>query len=311
MTIQIKAVKMRIHPKTFIVDLKSSYGLIEVSGVDNASFLQGQLTADINTITMTHRTLGAHCNPKGRIRSLFSIFYYENAYYLQAPLLLIPSAIAQLQKYAKFSKVQIKDVSDSWERFGIVLHSSFDPNLNSDFDSNLKSSSGYGSGSSSDSGLEIIDKLNLNQVIKLQISENNSRFEILGKREFTKPSWETLKTTLSIRSFNDWLLLDIEEGIPEIWPQTTELFLPHQLNLPELGAVSFTKGCYCGQEIIARMEYRGHLKRKMIHLTEKDSIAPPIPGTSFTHSKTAQTATVISAAKSSNNTNELLLLPDQ
>jgi folate-binding protein YgfZ len=67
--------------------------------------------------------------------------------------------------------------------------------------------------------------------------------------------------------FEDFLLKQIINGIPEVWLETTEQFLPHYLNLPALGAVSFTKGCYCGQEIVARMEYKANIKQYLKHVT--------------------------------------------
>jgi len=275
---------MHSYPNTFVVDLNPDYGLIEVSGPDNAAFLQGQLTADIRTITPTHHSLAAYCNPKGRIRALFRIFLVEDRYYLQAPLLLIPSAMASLQKTAKFSKVTLTDVSQIWHRYGIALdHSTQLSNLHAH--------------------LETIDNL-----ILLPIAENPPRFEILGTTIAIEHLWKMLQTQYRIGDFNDWLLLDITNGIPEIWPETTELFLPHYLNLPQLGAVSFNKGCYCGQEIIARMEYRANLKRVIKHVTQQPLQTLPKPGTPFLDPETQQEkGVIISVAQSSDDTVELLV----
>lgn len=276
---------MHSYLNTFIVDLNTDYGLIEVSGPDSASFLQGQLTVDIRTLTPTHsHALAAYCNPKGRIRALFRIFLVQDRYYLQAPLLLIPIAITSLQKTAKFSKVALTDASQSWHRYGIVLDNSTTLSI-------------------LQSHLEAIDNL-----ILLPISENPLRFEILGTAIAMQTVWHTLASKFTIGHFNDWLLLDIAAGIPEIWPETTELFLPHYLNLPELGAVSFNKGCYCGQEIIARMEYRANLKRAMKHFTQQPLQTLPKPGTPFLDPETQQEkGVVISAAQSSDDTVELLV----
>src|SRR5579864_7066324 len=107
--------------KTTLVDLNPFYGLIFVSGSDAATFLQGQITADIRTITATQPGFSAYCNPKGRIRALFRIFLHHECYFLQLPIGVLPSTLATLKKYARFSKVKLEDVSDQWQRIGIWL----------------------------------------------------------------------------------------------------------------------------------------------------------------------------------------------
>ena len=71
-----------------------------------------------------------------------------------------------------------------------------------------------------------------------------------------------------------WHSLDLAEGIPQLYENTVELFLPHYLNLPKLGAISFNKGCYTGQEIIARMQHRGQLKQHLYRLDSETSYSP-------------------------------------
>ena len=157
-------------------------GLLCVSGEQAKKFLQGQLTCHMDEVTPSHSLLGAHCNPQGRVISLFRIFLRENNYYLQMPRELIPIAKQALQKYAVFFKTSLVDS------------------------------------------------------------------EIFSETQSA-----------------NWHMENIRKKIPSIFPETSEKFLPHDLNLPELGAVSFNKGCYTGQEIIARMQYRGKLKNHLYH----------------------------------------------
>lgn len=237
---------------TYFADLNQAYGLIAVSGPKTLAFLQGQLTCDMRTITTSAPGFGAFCNPKGRIRALFRIFLYEENYYLQLPRLLLPKTLAQLQQYARFSKITLEDVSDTWSRLGIW-------------------------------GTDIMTKLPKDDTIVTLIlpsTNTNTRAELLGPTALLQPITTYLSQQAKQASFEAWKRLDIQAGIPEIWPETTEQLLPHYINLPALGGVSFNKGCYCGQEIIARMEYRAALKRGMFQAFLPGNTSwVPLPGT--------------------------------
>ncbi|HXH55486.1 MAG TPA: folate-binding protein [Gammaproteobacteria bacterium] len=244
--------------KTMLADLNPFYGLISVSGLDAATFLQGQITADLRTITSTQPGFSAYCNTKGRIRALFRIFLYQECYFLHLPIDVLPSALATLKKYARFSKVKLEDVSDQWQRVGIWL---------------------------AQADLNAIDLTNLKDIILLPLPspEPYQRFELIGPPSIVKPLWDQLVEIENavISDFDAWNCLDIQAGIPEIWPETMEQFLPHSLNLPALGAVSFNKGCYCGQEIVARMEYRANAIHKLFNIAVTDPENIPLPGASL------------------------------
>lgn len=165
-----------------IANLSHHLGLLKVSGPKAKELLQGQLTCDLNEVTSYQATLGAHCNPKGRIISLFHLFHFHDAYYLQMPPSMVPIALNALKKYAIFYKVELTDASHEWNIIG----------------------------------------------------------------------YPTVSVDMSIK-----------QGHAMIYPETSELFLPHEINLPQLNGVSFKKGCYTGQEIIARMQYRGKSKNQL------------------------------------------------
>jgi folate-binding protein YgfZ len=182
----------------------------------------------VNELADTKTSLGAHCNPQGRVISLFRIFLYGDNYYLQMPRELLPIAIAALKKYAVFFKVNLQDVSDEFTQIGYIGQ---EPSLQKD-------------------------------AFILKISGIEPRYEVISKNQNTTAS----------NSENNWKYLDIKNGIPAIYPETSEKFLPHEIDLPKLNGVSFKKGCYTGQEIIARMEYRGKLKNHLYHAhVETDS----------------------------------------
>jgi len=293
--------------KLILVNLSDAYGLISVSGPDAQSFLQGQLTADIREITSSKHGLGAYCNPKGRIRALFRIFLSENdnnTYYLQLPSSLLPSVLTQLKQVARFSKVTVDDVSQQWQRIGIGFRAP-EGAVSTQVLSAIKNSEIFKKFSTV---MEAGTVQALHDILILRLAHDYPRFELIGPAESLKPIWDYLTASAKPSDLNAWKCLEIEAGIPEIWPETTEQYLPHVLNLPALGAVSFNKGCYCGQEIVARMEYRGTLKRHLFCATLTDTHTIPLPGTLLYAENNSDEAigTVVTAAQVSENTVMLL-----
>lgn len=177
----------------------STHGLLKISGMDTRKFLQGQLTCDVEKITAS-ASLGAYCNPQGRVISLFDIFLWQDAYFLFMPRSMIPITTTALKKYAVFFQVNLTDVSESLEELTAA-----------------------------------IDGVPITKADK------------------------------------------ISKGVPSIYPETSEKFLPHELNLHLLNALSFEKGCYTGQEIIARMQYRAKLKNHL-YAASLNCPTPPAPG---------------------------------
>jgi tRNA-modifying protein YgfZ len=222
------------------IEKLTQYSLLSFSGADCKTFLQGQLTCDLNQLD-SMSTLGAHCNPKGRMISFFRLFERDNTYHLLMPSEILNTAKKALLKYAVFSKVDIdtKDITC----YGITSNESND--------------------------LDYPDAIN--QVI------NHSDYSIISVPGVSRYLLIDFSNSMSFRckSTTLWHNLDLAEGIPQLYENTVELFLPHYLNLPKLGAISFNKGCYTGQEIIARMQHRGQLKQQLYRL---DSETPYSPG---------------------------------
>lgn len=154
---------------------------IAVTGPDAGKFLQGQLTCDVLALADGQSQLGAYCNIKGKVESLFNLTRAGDNYILSMQQELLQPTLQELKKYAVFSKVTLDLIEQPY----------------------------------------------------VHVDEKN---EILNK-------------------------------IPAIYAATIGTFFPHDINLPQLGAVSFSKGCYRGQEIVARMEYRGNLKRGLYIFT--------------------------------------------
>lgn len=213
---------------TAIINL-STHGLLKVSGPDAKKLLQGQLTCELEEVTPTQHRMGAICNPQGRIISFFTIFLYRNSYYLLMPINMVSITLSSLKKFAVFFKATLEDATGSLSIMGYVDGDS--TKLSNELDATF---------------------------IKIDI--NNNRLVIIGDNDAMQQLWNELQEQLSMSSSDYWEYLNICANIPTIYPETSGKFLPHELNLPALNAVSFTKGCYTGQEIIARMHYRGKLK---------------------------------------------------
>ena len=226
-------------------------GLIQISGIDAAKFLQGQMTCNVMEVTETESRMGAHCDPKGRVQFLFRIIKHADNYYLSLPREIIAHAINLIKKYAVFFKVKLEDVSDQWMSIGVD-----DVNKIKKYFNQLP---------------EINDQvINSENKILIKIKAENERFLLL------MPITE-LKEELTTGN-NIWQLKNIQVGIAEIDLQNTNEFTAHDLNLPELNAVSFTKGCYTGQEIVARMHYLGKLKQHL-QMIEFTATEIPLPKT--------------------------------
>ena len=163
------------------MNISSSDSIIQISGVDSAEFLQGQITNDINFVSDNKILTSAICNVKGRVLAVFRILSSSSGF-----LIFVNKSVAEkfkthLEKYAVFFKTKIEFIDKAID------------------------------------GIEIISE-------------------------------------------SDWKLNCIERGFVEITESISEVFTPHELNYQNLGLINFEKGCFTGQEVIARMHYRGKLK---------------------------------------------------
>ena len=264
----------------------SPLGIIKVAGPDAEKFLQGQLTCDVREITEQQSRLGAHCDHKGRMQATFRLFKYEADYYLQIPKNLIEHLLTTLKKYAIFSKVTLTDVSTEWQQLGISGPDSL-AIINELF---------------AQSAPTQIDTVSCTeQTIIIRIPSNDSpRFSLLAKNTTIENLTQRLQSHCQLADFSHWQLLDIEAGIPSLCPETTGLFTPHQINYPAVNGVSFNKGCYTGQEIVARMHYLGKLKQRMYKITFISSyvnISPGAPLVIISNGQSQECGTLVQACK--------------
>jgi hypothetical protein len=188
-----------------------NYGTIGISGEDAAKFLQGQLTCDITKLASAKSNLAAHLNAQGRIVSLFYICHADQTYYLLMPQDLIPVALKELKKYAKFSKVTLTNLSTK------------------------------------------LTCVTLNAQEKAL-----ARARVLGERYVG-----LIAKNGELAEDETWHRENLQQKIPAIYAESSGKLLPHEIGLTHLEAVCFDKGCYTGQEIVSRMEYRTKFRKKI------------------------------------------------
>lgn len=213
--------------------------LITVEGPDAVKFLQGQLTCDLRRLEQSQILLGAHCNPKGRMISSFTVAATgPERVTLRLRSSIAAQAKAALQKYIVFSKAKIKDEP----ALALALVGSKDGLLAPQ--------------DVPTPGFSTID-----QTGKAVLSHSAQLVEIWLTEDQAEQHWAQLAQSATPSGTAWFDLHQIRAGIAEIHAVTQEEFIPQMFNYQSVEAISFKKGCYTGQEIVARMQYRGQLKK--------------------------------------------------
>jgi tRNA-modifying protein YgfZ len=230
--------------------------LLEVSGEDSRKFLQGQLTCELDEIRVGSTGVGAACNNKGRVYSNFRILHQENRFLLSMQPGVLTITMQALQKYIPFYKAEMADVSQQFNRIGLA---------GAEVEELLKGISPSLPGKNQSATVE--------GALLINISTHCPRYEL-----WLKPGQDQVFTpileTLAHKDKTAWEELDHESGILFIHPQESSLYTPEELNLDLAGFISFSKGCYTGQEIVARMHYRGKANKRLHRVTLE---SPNIP----------------------------------
>ena len=248
------------HPSCALNDL-SHFGLIQLEGEDAMQFLQGQFTNDMREVSEQHSNLSGWCSAKGRMLANFRVMRRGSAYLLQAPLAQVEPMIKRLRMFVLRSKVTIADVSDEWACFGLTgdcAQALLQPHFTTLPETGNEA--------------QVMD-----ETILLRLPGTIPRFELIGPVNKLIDIWQSCETQATPMDSNFWALQEIRAGIPTVYPETREAFVPQMANMQLIDGVSFTKGCYTGQEVVARMQYLGKLKRRM-YLAHVRSATQPQPG---------------------------------
>lgn len=229
-------------PNDFACQL-ADLGVIKLVGEQATSYLQGQVTANVENLTEDQYLLGCHCDFKGKTWNVFYVFGSATELYMLCHKECIPASLTELKKYGVFSKVEISDDSENWTVWGGAGQ-------------NIKGLSTELLGNIPDDGNSLVSAEG-GFALNLSAPQDRLLLVVPSNQE------EAVTAALSDVMYSPevWELLDIQAGIANIQGETSNEFVPQMLNMQALDAIDFQKGCYMGQEVVARTKYLGKNKR--------------------------------------------------
>lgn len=233
--------------------------LIKITGADSVKFLQGQLTSDLTKLTDQNFVFSAQCDPKGKVWSNMLFFKRgDDIYYLERKS-VVETQLKELKKYAIFSKVQF-DIETHLIPFGIMG--------NDTTDGLTRISALFENGQNC---------ITVNHVTYLKITFPTTRYLVIASADDITAHCAEMPDL--VENSQQWAILDMEAHYPIIDLPVSNQYLPQAFNLQNFDAISFDKGCYCGQEMVARAQYRGINKRALYLLIGHTSQLPQIGDT--------------------------------
>ncbi len=236
-------------------------GAIRATGAEAESFLQNQLSNDLRQLVPARAQLSSYNSPKGRVLDLFTLRREGEAILLETRRDTLPASLKRLRMFVLRSRVVLEDMADAAFALGLA-----GPNAAALLEQ---------------CGLPVPaqdwDTLGADGVTVMRRPGSQARFSLHAAPARLQALWPLLSARARPVGTAAWRLLEVLAGLPAIRPETADHFVAQMLNLDQLGAISFTKGCYPGQEIVARMHYLGNLKRRMF-LCRSDA-AEVLPGT--------------------------------
>jgi folate-binding protein YgfZ len=242
----------RVVDTDFVAPL-TDLGLISVAGEDAVSFLHSQLTNDVQHLGLAEARLAGYCSPKGRLLATFLMWKSSDAILLQVPRQIQASIQKRLQMFVLRSKAKLNDAAGNNVTLGLAGPAAADV-LQRRF--TALPSAPYAK-ADSDAGT----------LIRQADASGTPRYQWITTPESAQDAWPELARSLQPVGAHAWRLTEIRAGIPRITQVTQEQFVPQMINFEAVGGVNFRKGCYPGQEIVARSQYLGKLKRRMMLAT--------------------------------------------
>lgn len=251
------AAELRAARDGGIVAPLTHLGLLACRGADAQAFLHGQLSNDLMKLAPLGSQYAAYCSAKGRMLANLLLWREDGSYCLQLARALLPAVQKRLRMFVLRAKVQLEDASESRPALGL-------------------------SGRAAAAVLgEMFAQLpqQVHQCVRdpdlgTLIALPGGRFELVAEVESAMRLWDRLAAALTPVGAPCWEWLEIRNGLPLITPATQEQFVPQMANMELIGAVNFQKGCYPGQEIVARTQYLGQIKRRMVLAHVEAEVAP-------------------------------------
>ena len=230
--------------------------LIKAGGAEAASFLHKQLTNDVEHLGLNEARLAGYCSPKGRLMATFLMWRTADDLFLQLPQTIAAALQKRLQMFVMRAKVTLSNVGEADDAplmLGLGGHKAAAA-LATWFDA------------LPEAPYAKIDHA-LGTLIRLADACGAPRYQWLMSKATAQAAWPVLTATLATGDDAAWMLSQVHAGVPQIDAPTQEKFVPQMVNWELLGGVNFKKGCYPGQEIVARSQYLGKLKRRTTLVT--------------------------------------------
>jgi folate-binding protein YgfZ len=263
---------------SIVADL-SQYGVLAASGTDARGFLHAQLSCDVEGLADDTAVYGAYCTAKGRVLANFLLWTRADTFFLLLPRTLVQGIRKRLQMFVLRSKVTLDDRSDAFALVGAA---------------------GPAAGPALTGVVERVPSTPLKAARNADVTTialGGDRFLLVMEVEHATAVWDRLARTLLPAGAPCWEWLEIASGLPWITAATQDQFVPQMANLELIGGVNFHKGCYPGQEIVARTQYLGKPKRRLF-LAHVDADASPAPGEALVADEAGEQSagTVVNAA---------------
>ena len=249
--------ELRASRDASIVVPIAGLGVIDIAGADAGDFLHNQLSSDVAGLATWQAQTSAYCSPKGRVLANFLLWREPARYCGLLSAGLAESIRKRLSMFVLRSKVTLTDISEHFVLFGV---------------SGPAAASALTSALSAVPGAPMaVTETPSATVLRL----GSARFLLMLPTPSAPAVWTTLASQVTPVGEPAWHWLDIRSGIPWITTATQDQFVPQMANLDLTGAVNFHKGCYPGQEIVARTQYLGKLKRRMFLCHAEVEVPPP------------------------------------
>ena len=261
------------------------YGLLAVTGDDARAFLHAQLSNDVEHLPPRSARRAGYCSPKGRLLASFLVVARPDGFLLQVSGDLAAAIAKRLTMYVLRSKVKITDAAAAWPQFGVWGRGS----------AALLRSAGFSVPEASMQAAE--------SPAGIVIGLGAERFLVLGVPQTAA----TLSAKMPQTAADAWVLADIRAGLPLITLPTQDQFVPQMANFELIGGIDFKKGCYPGQEVVARAQYRGQVKRRMYRgEVEAPGAIAPAAGQDLFGSEPQAIGTIVNVAPRPGGGYELL-----
>lgn len=288
----------------------SRLAVVDIEGEDAAEFLQAQVCNDLTTLAADQLQLNGYCSPKGRLMTLFTVFGHNEGYRLVLPDDIAPAFIKRLQMFVMRAKVSITPRTDL-VCTGLVIDA--DASLpNAAIPESFPALPDTVLSWSSNDNVQLLrwhdDTGNTadNAVGTKEAQKVRARYLSIGTPDTLFPLWQS--DQFSHAAWPLWRWGDINAGIPNVFAASTDQFIPQMVNMQLINALSFKKGCYPGQEIVARMQYLGKLKKHTKHLYQPGATQIPEPATTLTTESNNNAGQIVDAVMDENGLNLLAVV---